>query len=295
MGIVGLQVITPMFGLAALVATLRALFGGRETTPLAADSRAADIQTADIQESADRDVGNLWVDITRATLRILLPLCLIWSMLLASQGVPSTLARGADVTPIDASAEMKTQHIPVGPVAPMVAVKQLGTNGGGWYGPNSAVALENPTPLSNLLQTLAIILIPVGIAFMIGPFRGRRRFGKLVFATMMMMSLISTGAAMMAERTFESSTSASAQRVMEGKEVRNGVMPSALWGSLTTQTSNGPQQINNSSPRAENETAQNEVIEGVAHEPMDAGTPGAAGRSRKALETVGAVNGATHR
>jgi potassium-transporting ATPase potassium-binding subunit len=124
-GIVGLQVITPMFGLAALVATLRALFGGRETTPLAADSRAADIQaadiqaaeiqTADIQESADRDVGNLWVDITRATLRILLPLCLIWSMLLAWQGVPSTLARGADITPIDASAEMKNPTYSGGP------------------------------------------------------------------------------------------------------------------------------------------------------------------------------------
>ena len=76
-----------------------------------------------------------------ATLRILLPLCLLWSLLLASQGVPSTLARGADVIPMDASAGMASQHIPVGPVAPMVAAKQLGTNGGGWYGPNSAVAL----------------------------------------------------------------------------------------------------------------------------------------------------------
>ena len=223
-GIVGLQVITPMFGLAVLVATLRGLFGGREAMQ----------STGEVREGIDRDVGNFWVDITRAALRILLPLCLLWSLLLAWQGVPSTLARGADVTPIDASAGMATQHIPVGPVAPMVAVKQLGTNGGGWYGPNSAVALENPTPLSNLLQTLAIILIPVAIAFMVGPFTGRRKFGTFVFATMLGMSLLSTGAAMLAEN-------ANADNVarMEGKEVRNGVAASALWGALTTQTSNG--------------------------------------------------------
>lgn len=223
-GIVGLQAITPMFGLAVLVATLRGLFGGREAMQ----------STGEVREGIDRDVGNFWVDITRAALRILLPLCLLWSLLLAWQGVPSTLARGADVTPIDASAGMATQHIPVGPVAPMVAVKQLGTNGGGWYGPNSAVALENPTPLSNLLQTLAIILIPVAIAFMVGPFTGRRKFGTFVFATMLGMSLLSTGAAMLAEN-------ANADNVarMEGKEVRNGVAASALWGALTTQTSNG--------------------------------------------------------
>lgn len=223
-GIVGLQVITPMFGLAVLVATLRGLFGGREAMQ----------STGEVREGIDRDVGNFWVDITRATLRILLPLCLLWSLLLAWQGVPSTLARGADVAPIDASAGMTTQHIPVGPVAPMVAVKQLGTNGGGWYGPNSAVALENPTPLSNLLQTLALILIPVAIAFMVGPFTGRRRFGTFVFATMLGMSLLSTGAAMFTETANASNTAS-----MEGKEVRNGVAASALWGALTTQTSNG--------------------------------------------------------
>ena len=223
-GIVGLQVITPMFGLAVLVATLRGLFGGREAMQ----------STGEVREGIDRDVGNFWVDITRAALRILLPLCLLWSLLLAWQGVPSTLARGADVTPIDASAGMQTQHIPVGPVAPMVAVKQLGTNGGGWYGPNSAVALENPTPLSNLLQTLAIILIPVAIAFMVGPFTGRRKFGTFVFATMLGMSLLSTGAAMLAENA-----NADNVATMEGKEVRNGVAASALWGALTTQTSNG--------------------------------------------------------
>lgn len=228
-GIVGLQVTTPMFGLAVLVATLRGLFGGRE----AMQSTAGVREYAGV-EGQERDVGNFWVDITRATLRILLPLCLLWSLLLASQGVPSTLTRGADVTPIDASAGMASQHIPVGPVAPMVAVKQLGTNGGGWYGPNSTVALENPTPFSNLLQTLALILLPVAIAFMVGPFTGRRRFGTFVFATMLFMSLMSTGVAMLTENASGPDTMA-----MEGKEVRNGVLPSALWSALTTQTSNG--------------------------------------------------------
>jgi K+-transporting ATPase ATPase A chain len=227
-GVTGLQVITPMFGLAMLVATLRGLFGGRE---------AMSGETVS-EEGAERDVGNFWVDVVRATLRILLPLGAALALLLAWQGVPSTLARGADATPIDPSAGMAVQRIPVGPVAPMVAVKQLGTNGGGWYGPNSSVALENPTPLSNFLQTLAIVLLPIAIAFMVGPFTGRRKFGVLVFGTMLLMSLASSTAALIAETAAESPGTPDAL-AMEGKEVRNGVLSSAIWGALTTQTSNG--------------------------------------------------------
>lgn len=227
-GVTGLQVITPMFGLAMLVATLRALFGGRGT--MAGE--------AEPEEGAERDVGNFWVDVVRATLRILLPLAAALALLLAWQGVPSTLARGAEATPIDPSAGMAVQRIPVGPVAPMVAVKQLGTNGGGWYGPNSSVALENPTPLSNFMQTLAIVLLPIAIAFMIGPFTGRRKFGALVFGTMLLMSLVSSTAALIAETAAQPSGAPDAL-AMEGKEVRNGVLSSAFWGALTTQTSNG--------------------------------------------------------
>jgi K+-transporting ATPase ATPase A chain len=227
-GVTGLQVITPMFGLAMLVATLRGLFGGRE---------AMSGETAP-EEGAERDVGNFWVDVVRATLRILLPLCAALALLLAWQGVPSTLARGADATPIDPGAGMAVQRIPVGPVAPMVAAKQLGTNGGGWYGPNSSVALENPTPLSNFLQSLAIVLLPIAIAFMVGPFTGRRKFGTLVFGTMLLMSLASSAAALIAE-TATTPAGAPDALAMEGKEVRNGVLSSAFWGALTTQTSNG--------------------------------------------------------
>jgi K+-transporting ATPase ATPase A chain len=168
--------------------------------------------------------------------RFLLPLCLVWSLALTSQGVPATLDGGPVATPIDKTTEMAEQKIPLGPVAPMVAVKQLGTNGGGWYGPNSSVPLENPTPFSNVLETLAIILIPVSIAFMVGSFTGRRKFTALVFGTMLTMSAISTGAAVWSERYSATSNDIA---LMEGKEVRFGAAPSALWGALTTQTSNG--------------------------------------------------------
>lgn len=231
-GIVGLQVITPMMGLGMVAATLRAFFGGRQEM----ERSHANDTGGHAGENEDRDVGNYWADVTRATFRFMLPLCLLWTLLLASQGVPSTLAGGPTVAPVDSSAELKEQKIPLGPVAPMVAAKQLGTNGGGWYGPNSAVPLENPTPLSNFLETLAIILIPIAIAFMIGPFTRRRKLTALVFGTMLLMSLASTGLAMWSET---SSATAADPALMEGKEVRFGAADSALWAAVTTQTSNG--------------------------------------------------------
>ncbi|PNS08101.1 potassium-transporting ATPase subunit KdpA [Solilutibacter silvestris] len=226
--IVGLQVITPMMGLALVVATLRALMGGRQAMHPGNDPT----RTA----GEEADVGNYWADTIRATVRFLLPLCLLWSVLLTSQGVPSTLQAGPVATPVDTSVEMKQQKIPLGPVAPMVAIKQLGTNGGGWYGPNSAMPLENPTPFSNLLEMLAIILIPIAVAFMVGPLTGRRKFTALVFGSMLLMSIISTGAGMLLE---SHAASVASSALMEGKEVRLGVDDSALWAMLTTQTSNG--------------------------------------------------------
>jgi len=228
-GVVGLQFVTPMMGLALVVATLRALFGGRT----AAASGGSQTATLSVDEA---DVGNYWADVIRPTLRFLLPLCLLWTVLLTQQGVPSTLAAGPTATPLDTSAGMAAQKIPLGPVAAMVAIKQLGTNGGGWYGPNSAMALENPTPFSNLLEMLAIVLIPVAIAFMVGPFTGRRKFTVLVFGSMLAMSLASTAVSVWSEGHSASTASAA---LMEGKEVRFGADASAAWSSLTTQTSNG--------------------------------------------------------
>ncbi|WP_312709678.1 potassium-transporting ATPase subunit KdpA [Stenotrophomonas sp.] len=233
-GIVGLQVITPMMGLALVVATLRGLFGGRRRDVLAAagNDRAPSV----VANDGEADLGNYWADVIRPAVRLMLPLCLLWSLLLTWQGVPSTFDGGPVATPIDASAGMAEQKIPLGPVASMVAAKQLGTNGGGWYGPNSAVPLENPTAISNLLETLALILIPVSIAFMVSAFTGRRRFTALVVGTMLAMSLVSTGVALWSESLSSTSTNSA---LMEGKEVRFGADASALWAALTTQTSNG--------------------------------------------------------
>ncbi|WP_045761055.1 potassium-transporting ATPase subunit KdpA [Xanthomonas albilineans] len=236
MGVVGLQFVTPMMGLALVAATLRGLFGGRAHAAAASVGSSAPASSMAEPPHAEVDVGNYWADVIRPTLRLLLPLCLLWTLLLTQQGVPSTLAAGPAATPLDASAGLQTQKIPLGPVAAMVAIKQLGTNGGGWYGPNSAMALENPTPFSNLLEALGILLIPVAVAFMVGPFTGRRKFTALVFGSMLAMSLASTGASMWAEGHSPSSASAA---LMEGKEVRLGVDAAAAWSSLTTQTSNG--------------------------------------------------------
>ena len=236
-GIVGLQMVTPVMGLALVAAVLRGLFGGgqagsspgsRGTGQAAAPRGDGSVTTV--------DVGNYWADVTRATLRFMLPLCLVVSVLLTSQGVPATLAGGPTASPVDPAAGMKAQKIPLGPVAPMVAIKQLGSNGGGWYGPNSAVPLENPTPLSNFIELLSIALVPVSIVFMVGPFTGRRRFGALVFGTMLAMSLTMSVAALWSESW---SATSSDPALMEGKEVRLGSDASALWATVTTQINNG--------------------------------------------------------
>ena len=226
-GVVTLQVITPAMGLAIALAVLRGLFGGRNA--------------ATAKEGHVRDLGNFYVDTVRVTGRVLLPLMLVLSLLLTWQGVPSTFDGAKQITPVDASAGVKEQIIPVGPVAPMVAIKQLGTNGGGWYGPNSAVPLENPTPLSNLLQLVSIILIPMAIVFMMGRFTRRPKLSLLTFAVMAFFSLAFIGPAVWSESqpNIAAEGLAAAQPNMEGKEQRFGPNASALWSTITTQTSNG--------------------------------------------------------
>ncbi|NYF36874.1 potassium-transporting ATPase subunit KdpA [Stenotrophomonas sp. JAI102] len=227
--ITGLQVVTPMMGLALAVATLRALFGARPEDVPAEQA---------VLLSADRrvDVGNYYADVVRACVRFMLPLCLLWALLLTSQGVPSTLAAGPQATPIDAAAGMETQKLPLGPVAAMVAAKQLGANGGGWYGPNSSMPLENPTPVSNALELIGILLIPISVIFMLGAFTGRRRLAGLVFGCMLTMSSVSVAAAVWLEGH---SATAASPLLMEGKEVRFGADATGLWAAITTQVSNG--------------------------------------------------------
>ncbi|MDB0117738.1 potassium-transporting ATPase subunit KdpA [Acinetobacter baumannii] len=225
-GIVGLQVITPMMGLALVVATLRAFFYQRPSHI-----------TADVAEQPDQIlIGNYWADVIRPTVRFLLPLCFVWSLLLNSQGVPATFQGGPEVQLIDKANTVQTQKIPLGPVAPMVAIKQLGSNGGGWYGPNSSVPLENPTPFSNLLEMIAILLIPITVIFMVGHFTQRKKFAYFVFGSMLFMSIISGAAAVWSESM---SSTASQFAVMEGKEQRFGPAASVVWAALTTQVNNG--------------------------------------------------------
>ena len=222
--IVGLQYLSPIIGLALLAAMLRALFlqSGRE-------------EGADKKDWSTINLGNYWMDIIRPLFRFFIPLSFIFSLLLTFQGVPATLSVGPTAQVLEQSTEVKTQHIPLGSVAPMVAIKQLGSNGGGWYGPNSTVPLENPTPLSNVIEMIAILLIPLSAVFMVGRFIQRKKLMWMIFGSMLLMSLPSTLFTLWTEK----SSLIPNMAWMEGKETRFGAEASALWGSLTTQVNNG--------------------------------------------------------
>jgi K+-transporting ATPase ATPase A chain len=226
-GLATLQVVTPMMGLAIAVALLRAIVGGRNA--------------AGANEGEPRDVGNYYADVVRLSFRVFIPLAVIVALALASQGVPSSFDGAAKATPIDSTAGMTEQVIPRGPVAPMVAVKQLGTNGGGWYGPNSSVPLENPTPLSNAIQVISIILLPIAVVFMVGPLLGRKRLSPLIFSVMTAISIPLIALSVWSEQQPNAALHGLAADGpnLEGKEVRFGAEASALWATLTTQTSNG--------------------------------------------------------
>ncbi|NCI78910.1 potassium-transporting ATPase subunit KdpA [Acinetobacter kanungonis] len=222
--IVGLQYLSPLLGLAMLVAMLRALFLQPKT------------QTAQGKTTWDKiNLGNFWMDIIRPLLRFFIPLAMLFSLLFTFQSVPSTLSSGPVVQVLDQQAKVQTQHIPLGPVAPMVAIKQLGSNGGGWYGPNSSVPLENPTPFSNVLEMLAILLIPLSVIVMLGRFIQRPALMWMIFGSMLLMSLSSTALSFWTEQSSLAANTA----LMEGKEMRFGAEASALWASLTTQVNNG--------------------------------------------------------
>ena len=224
--VVAMQVITPAAGIAALVAILRTLLG----------PEGAQLRTA----SGDVAVGHFYVDLVRTIVRLLLPLAFVTALLLAWQGVPSTFEGARVIQPLDESA-VAEQRIPVGPVAPMVAIKQLGTNGGGWYGANSAVPMENPTPVSNLVETVAILLIPVALLVTAAYLTGQRRLALSIFAVMLVLSASLSGLAIWSENQPNAAFAGIAAEGpnLEGKEVRFGATATALWGSLTTQTSNG--------------------------------------------------------
>lgn len=199
-------------------------------------------------------IGNFWVDLTRTVLYILLPLSLLFSVLLVSQGVVQSFAPYRNVPLLQPTQDavgntVAEQVIPLGPAASQVSIKQLGTNGGGFFGVNSAHPFENPTPLSNLLEMLAILLIPAALCHTFGRMVGDRRQGWALLAAMLLIfvpllfatyyfeqrgnpHLVPLGIDQMAGESQPGGN-------MEGKEVRFGIANSALWATATTAASNG--------------------------------------------------------
>ncbi|MBK8987694.1 MAG: potassium-transporting ATPase subunit KdpA [Chloroflexi bacterium] len=199
------------------------------------------------RQRTDR-LGNFWVDMTRSVLYILLPLSLLVALLLVSQGVVQTFSGAETAVLLDSDTTtegtaVSLQTIARGPVASQVAIKQLGTNGGGFFGVNSAHPLENPTPLSNLVEMLSILLIPAALCFTFGEMVGSRRQGAVLLAVMVIVFAAFLGTAVYAEQQGNPRLAAlgidQADGSMEGKEVRFGVVNSALWATATTAASNG--------------------------------------------------------
>jgi potassium-transporting ATPase potassium-binding subunit len=193
-----------------------------------------------------RQLGNFWVDLVRATVHVLLPLSLVVALVLVSQGVVQTLAPYVHARLLDGGAE---QVIAVGPAASQVAIKQLGTNGGGFFSVNSAHPLENPTPFSNLVEVLSILLLPAACCFLFGRMIKDQRQGHAVLLAMLVMFVPLAIGAMAAERAgnpvyaelgvLASSGDIAPGGNMEGKEARLGPAESALWATATTAASNG--------------------------------------------------------
>jgi K+-transporting ATPase ATPase A chain len=199
-------------------------------------------------------IGSFWVDLTRGTLYILLPLSVIVSLILVSQGVVQTFDtyQTAQLTQSlnasDGSAVME-QMIAVGPAASQIAIKQLGTNGGGFFNVNSAHPFENPTPLSNFIELLSILLIPAALCYTFGKMVGDTRQGWAVLAAMTLIFVMLLAGVFIAEQSGNPALNAEgvdqtpndlqAGGNMEGKETRNGIATSALWAAATTAASNG--------------------------------------------------------
>jgi K+-transporting ATPase ATPase A chain len=198
-------------------------------------------------------IGNFWVDMLRGNLYILLPLSLLWAVLLGSQGVVQTFSPYVNAKLVEQTQSgdnnVVTQQIAVGPVASQVAIKQLGTNGGGFFNANSAHPFENPTPFSNFLEMLAILLIPVALCHTFGKMIGDNRQGwaLLIAMTVIFIPLFLFGLAQeqngnpkfAALGINQQANELQAGGNMEGKETRFGIVNSTLWAAATTAASNG--------------------------------------------------------
>jgi potassium-transporting ATPase potassium-binding subunit len=184
-----------------------------------------------------RTIGNFWVDVTRATLYVLLPICIVYTLFLVWQGIPQTLGAYVDATTLEGA----KQTIAVGPVASQVAIKMLGTNGGGFFNANAAHPFENPTALSNFVQMLSIFLIGASLTNVFGRMVGNQRQGWAILAVMGVLFLSGVAVTYWAEANGTAALDALglAGGNMEGKEVRFGIVASSLFAVITTAASCG--------------------------------------------------------
>ncbi|MCX6175081.1 MAG: potassium-transporting ATPase subunit KdpA [Ignavibacteriales bacterium] len=178
-------------------------------------------------------LGNFWVDLTRSTIYILLPLAIIWALLLVSQGVVQTFSSYKEATMLEGA----KQIIPLGPAASQIAIKMLGTNGGGFFNTNSAFPFENPTPLSNFIQVLGILLISASLVFTFGRMIGSKKHAWVIYGVMLFLFVAGLSVSVYSE--YSTNPIFHAGGLMEGKETRFGVMNSVLWSTATTSASNG--------------------------------------------------------
>ena len=192
-----------------------------------------------------KELGNFWVDLYRSLVYILLPLTLVLGVVLLSQGVPQTFGGHATAHTLEGA----TQTIARGPVAMMIAIKQLGTNGGGFFNSNSAVPFENPNGITNFLELIAILLIPAAQVFMFGKMVLARRHAVMVLAAMFVIFVAGLAIAVPSEQHGSQVLRASGVNITQGhgqsggnmsdKEIRFGIANSALWATATTDASNG--------------------------------------------------------
>jgi K+-transporting ATPase ATPase A chain len=211
--IVWLQFVTPACGLAVMLAVIRGLRG-------------------------ECSLGDFYADLIRSLCFVLIPLSVVVATLLVATGVPMTLHGAVRASTLERTEQM----IAVGPVAAEVAIKQLGTNGGGYFGPNSAHPFENPSPFSNLLEVAAILIVPMASIVMFGRMIADRAHATVIYGVMLAMLIVGTGVAIAAE--LQPSAAAAGLPVagagnLEGKELRHGPIASATWAAITTATSNG--------------------------------------------------------
>jgi K+-transporting ATPase ATPase A chain len=196
-----------------------------------------------IKRTSSNTIGNFWVDVTRSILYVLVPGCVIFALLLVWQGVPQNLHPYTQATTLEA----QTQTIAQGPVASQEAIKMLGTNGGGFFNANSAHPFENPTPFTNLLQILAIFIIPGALTVTLGRLTGSPGHGWAVMATMFLLFAVGFATIYWAESqphplihgAAQAASSTAPGGNMEGKEVRFGITESALFATITTDASCG--------------------------------------------------------